>query len=152
MKIYEAKENATPDDQQISTKIDVAFINEKKRQPPMTTDIPQNDMLLLEEHEDLNDKEYHHHWVTSPSIFTVQDRRNYGGNDNYFEEKVFDDNIEHQQFYNKQPVGWYMIFRSGLMPFNVQRWPVVTTYILLTMMFLILSGELLLSQQISSMM
>jgi hypothetical protein len=52
--------------------------------------------------------------------------------------------------HKNEPLNWVTIFQSGLKPFSVQRWPVVTTYILMALMFLIISGELLLSQQVTS--
>ncbi|KAI8072695.1 rhomboid family-domain-containing protein [Gongronella butleri] len=45
---------------------------------------------------------------------------------------------------------WIAVFRTGVRPFSEKRWPVVANYVLLVMMFTILSGELLLSQMTSS--
>lgn len=82
---------------------------------------------------DLPKKDNRHHWI--PSIF----------NDDSTEK----DEETGDAFYQTQS-SWVMVFRSGMKPFGKKKWPVVTTYILLAVMFMILSGELLLSQQTSS--
>ncbi|CAO3626111.1 unnamed protein product [Cunninghamella echinulata] len=45
---------------------------------------------------------------------------------------------------------WFTIFKSGIYPFGKKKWPAAANFVLLTIMFLILSGELLLSQQTSN--
>ncbi|SAM04683.1 hypothetical protein [Absidia glauca] len=82
---------------------------------------------------DLPKKDNRHHWI--PSIF----------NDDLTDK----DEETGDAFYQTQS-SWVMVFRSGMKPFGKKKWPVVTTYILLAVMFMILSGELLLSQQTSN--
>ncbi|CAO3609421.1 unnamed protein product [Cunninghamella blakesleeana] len=55
-----------------------------------------------------------------------------------------------QSINNDEHKDWFSIFKSGLYPFGKKSWPVVAIYVLLVLMLLILSGEMLLSQETSN--